>query len=94
MLATIIGLIGPILSLVGSIIGDAFLAKWVTAFRVWWRQHAWESLKKMSNDEYDLLSKQFDDLCGDRPDCVPQKQVQVGPNDEPKKAIETAPIQL
>lgn len=71
MLTTALGIIAPLLSLVGSIVGDYFLSKWITAFRVWWRTKAWDSLQKLSNDQYNSLAADFDQMAQDRPDYKP-----------------------
>ena len=69
MIGSIVGIIGSVMGIVATMVGDAYIAKWVSAFRVWWRQHAWQSLKEETDRQYEKLSAEFADLCGDRPDC-------------------------
>lgn len=69
--ATIIAIVGAAMKIAASIIGDYYLAKWISAARVWLRRFAWQSLKEQLDSEYNKLSAEFEDLCGDRPDCKP-----------------------
>lgn len=67
-IASIAGsIIGPAMTIVASIVGDMILAKWVTAFHVWYRRHAWHALKIRVDDDFQKLEREWNNFQQDRP---------------------------
>ena len=48
------------------IFGDALLAKWVTAFRIWYRELTDPILKKKLEEDYQRTLAEWDDYRRDR----------------------------
>ena len=67
-IGSIFSIISAAMSIAASLIGDYYLAKWMTALRVWLRKFAWESLKREMEVEYQRLTNEFEDINSDRPD--------------------------
>lgn len=67
-IGTILTIIGAGMKIAAAFIGDYFLAKWMTALRVWLRKFAWESLKREMELEYKRVTDEFEDINSDRPD--------------------------
>lgn len=57
-----IGIIGSVLSLVASVVGDYYLAKWLGALKVWLDKKASQKLKDQIQAEYLKLSLQWEEL--------------------------------
>lgn len=61
-------IVGAAMKIIAAIIGDYYLAKWITAVRVWWRNGAWQSLKEKADEEFRRIESEWEGFQGDRPD--------------------------
>jgi hypothetical protein len=57
-----LSILASVLGIVSKVLGDYFLAKWVTAARVWWEQHAGAALKAKVAEDFERWKNEEDDL--------------------------------
>ncbi len=55
-------IIGGVISLAAMFFGNALLAKWLGAARLWWDSKVTPELKKATEEEYQRLNKQLGDI--------------------------------
>lgn len=59
---SIVAIIGSAMKIAAMVLGDHYLAKWLTAGRVWWEKHAGAALKERVAVDFQKWQDEEDDL--------------------------------
>lgn len=59
-------IVGPLLTIAAQIVGDALLAKWLGALKLWFRNSATERFQRMVDEEYEYLKLNWEKLRKER----------------------------
>lgn len=66
MPTAIISIVASLMKLAAIFFADAFIQKWVSAWRVWWRSIADPAWKAACDIEYDRIAAEWDVYVQDR----------------------------
>ncbi len=66
-MSVILGVLTPLLQLAVMVFGNALLAKWLGAFRMWWDSRTSPALKAAIESEYQRLNDEATGAINQRP---------------------------